>query len=88
MEAASTVRELAAERGVTPAQVALAWLLHKGQDIVPIPGAKRRSHLEENIGAATLVLSADEVKLLDEAMVPGSIAGPRYSPERMVTVDR
>jgi aryl-alcohol dehydrogenase-like predicted oxidoreductase len=88
MEAASTVRELAADRGVKPAQVALAWLLHKGQDIVPIPGAKRRSHLEENIGAATLVLSADEVKLLDEAMAPGSIAGPRYSPERMVTVDR
>jgi aryl-alcohol dehydrogenase-like predicted oxidoreductase len=88
MEAASVVRKVAANKGATPAQVALAWLLHKGQDIVPIPGAKRRSHLEENIGAASLVLSADEVEMLDGAMPPGSTAGPRYSAERMATVDR
>jgi aryl-alcohol dehydrogenase-like predicted oxidoreductase len=88
MEAASVVRKVAANKGATPAQVALAWLLHKGQDIVPIPGAKRRSHLEENIGAVSLVLSADEVEMLDGAMPPGSTAGPRYSAERMATVDR
>jgi aryl-alcohol dehydrogenase-like predicted oxidoreductase len=88
MKAASKVRDLAADRGVTPAQVALAWLLHKGQDIVPIPGAKRRSHLEENIGAASLALNADDVELLDEAMPPGSTAGPRYDAERMAAVDR
>jgi aryl-alcohol dehydrogenase-like predicted oxidoreductase len=88
MQAASKVRDLAADRGVTPAQVALAWLLHKGQDIVPIPGAKRRSHLEENIGAASLALNADDVELLDEAMPPGSTAGPRYDAERMAAVDR
>jgi aryl-alcohol dehydrogenase-like predicted oxidoreductase len=88
MQAASKVRDLAADRGVTPAQVALAWLLHKGQDIVPIPGAKQRSHLEENIEASSLALSADEIELLDEAMPPGSTAGPRYDAERMAAVDR
>jgi aryl-alcohol dehydrogenase-like predicted oxidoreductase len=56
--------------------------------IVPIPGAKRRSHLEENMGAASLVLSADEVDVLDSAMPPGSTAGPRYSAERMAAIDR
>jgi aryl-alcohol dehydrogenase-like predicted oxidoreductase len=56
--------------------------------IVPIPGAKRWSHLEENVGAASLELSADEVDVLDKAMPPGSTAGPRYNAERMAAVDR
>ena len=88
MRAAATVRELAAQKGATPAQVALAWLLHKGDDLVPIPGTKRRRYLEENVGAAQLSLDAQAMQRLDAALPPGKVAGPRYSPERMATVDR
>jgi aryl-alcohol dehydrogenase-like predicted oxidoreductase len=88
MRAAATVRELAAEEGATPAQVALAWLLHKGDDLVPIPGTKRRRYLEENVGAAELSLGAEAMQRLDAALSPDKVAGPRYSPERMATVDR
>ena len=77
MRAASAVRDLAARRGATAGQVALAWLLHKGDDIVPIPGTKRRSYLEENVGAAAVSLGADEMAALDEALAPERIAGPR-----------
>ena len=59
VRAAGAVREIAAQRNATPAQIALAWLLHKGEDIVPIPGTKRRSYLEENVRAAELSLSAE-----------------------------
>lgn len=88
MRAAATVRELATEKGATPAQIALAWLLHKGEDLVPIPGTKRRRYLEENVGAAELSLDAQDMRQLDAALPPGKVAGPRYSPERMATVDR
>ncbi len=75
MRATSVVRELAEQIGATPGQVALAWLLHKGDDIVPIPGTKRRSYLEENIGAAALALSPDQIKQLDAALPPNAVAG-------------
>ncbi|MEW6444297.1 MAG: aldo/keto reductase [bacterium] len=88
VRAASVVRDLAADKGATPAQVALAWLLHKGDDIVPIPGTKRRSYLEENVAAAALALSADEVARLDAAMPPGTVAGPRYNELLMSFVER
>jgi aryl-alcohol dehydrogenase-like predicted oxidoreductase len=88
VRAASAVRELAARKGVTAGQVALAWLLHKGPDIVPIPGTKRRRYLEENVAAAQVTLSADEMKVLDAALAPEKVAGPRYNPERMKQVDR
>jgi aryl-alcohol dehydrogenase-like predicted oxidoreductase len=88
MRAASSVRDLAARKGVKPGQIALAWLLHKGDDIVPIPGTKRRRYLEENVAAADVKLSADEMRALDAALAPGKIAGPRYNPERMKQVDR
>ena len=88
MQAAATVRALAARRNVTPAQVALAWLLHKGDDIVPIPGTKRRRYLEENVAAAQLALAAAEMRLLDAAMPPEKIAGPRYGERQMAQVDR
>jgi aryl-alcohol dehydrogenase-like predicted oxidoreductase len=88
MRAASSVRDLAARKGLKPGQVALAWLLHKGDDIVPIPGTKRRRYLEENVAAAAVKLSADEMRALDAALAPEKIAGPRYSPERMKQVDR
>ena len=86
--AAATVREFAAARGATPGQIALAWLLHKGEDIVPIPGTKRRTYLEENIAAADIRLTGAEIALLDDVLSPEKVSGPRYSPERMAQVDR
>jgi aryl-alcohol dehydrogenase-like predicted oxidoreductase len=88
MRAASAVRELATRRGATAAQIALAWLLHKGEDIVPIPGTKRRKYLEENIAAADIELTPDELETLDSALAPERISGPRYSADRMAQVDR
>ncbi|HZI89102.1 MAG TPA: aldo/keto reductase [Candidatus Polarisedimenticolia bacterium] len=88
VRAASAVRDLAAKKGATPGQVALAWLLHKGADIVPIPGTKSRKHVEENMGAAAVSLSAGEMAALDQALSPDKISGPRYNAERMATVDR
>ncbi len=88
MRAAAAVRELAAERGATPGQIALAWLLHQGEDVVPIPGTKRRGYLEENVAAADVSLSAEELLRLERALPPGSIAGPRYNERMMSFVDR
>jgi aryl-alcohol dehydrogenase-like predicted oxidoreductase len=88
MRAASAVRELAARKGVAPGQVALAWLLHKGPDVVPIPGTKRRRYLEENVGAAAVSLSAQEMAELDAALPPEKVAGPRYGEKQMAQVDR
>jgi len=88
MGAASVVREVASTHGATPAQIALAWLLHKGDDIVPIPGTKRRKYLEENAGAASITLSADDMTRLDDALRPEAIAGPRYNERAMGWVDR
>ena len=88
MRAAGVVREIAAAHGATPAQIALAWLLGRGEDIVPIPGTKRRTYLEENVAAADLVLGADEVARLDAALAPEAIAGPRYNEKAMRWVDR
>ena len=82
------VRALAAKRGATPGQLALAWLLGRGEDVVPIPGTKRVKYLEENAGAAGLVLEGVERAALDAALAPGRVAGPRYDAERMKTVDR
>jgi aryl-alcohol dehydrogenase-like predicted oxidoreductase len=88
VRAASIVRDIAASRNATPAQIALAWLLHKGDDIVPIPGTKRRKYLEENVAASSITLSADEMKRLDESLRPEAIAGPRYNERAMGWVDR
>jgi aryl-alcohol dehydrogenase-like predicted oxidoreductase len=88
VRAASAVSDMAARKGVKPGQIALAWLLHKGDDIVPIPGTKRRKYLEENVTAAEVSLSAAEMKALDAALAPEKISGPRYNAERMTTVDR
>jgi len=88
MRAASAVREAAEQKGASPGQIALAWLLHKGPDVVPIPGTKRRQYLEENVGAADLSLSAEEMSRLDAALSPENVAGPRYTEKQMATVDR
>jgi aryl-alcohol dehydrogenase-like predicted oxidoreductase len=88
MRAAGVVQELARRRSATPSQVALAWLLHKGKDIVPIPGTKRRRYLEENLGAASLALSREEIAQLDRALAPEAVAGPRYNEHMMTFIDR
>jgi aryl-alcohol dehydrogenase-like predicted oxidoreductase len=88
LRAASAVRELAARKGATPAQIALAWLLHKGPDMVPIPGTKRRKYLEENVGAVAVKLTAKELAELDAALAPEKVAGPRYGAQQMAQVDR
>jgi aryl-alcohol dehydrogenase-like predicted oxidoreductase len=88
MRAAEIVREIAVAHRATPAQVALAWLLHRGEDIVPIPGTKRRAYLEENVGALHVTLSHDEIERLDAALPPGVAAGPRYNPRLMAYIDR
>jgi aryl-alcohol dehydrogenase-like predicted oxidoreductase len=72
------VKEIAAEKGVTPSQLALAWLLHQGEDIVPIPGTKRRKYLEENVAAADIQLTEDELRRIDEAAPVGEAQGDRY----------
>jgi len=88
VRAASAVREMARSKNATPAQIALAWLLHKGGDIVPIPGSKSRRHLEENVAAADVQLGAQDMTLLEAVLSPEKVSGPRYTPERMAQVDR
>jgi len=73
------VRALAEEKGVTPGQLALAWVLAQGEDVVPIPGTKRRSYLEENVGAAGVRLTPDDLARLGEIAPPGVAAGGRYA---------
>ncbi len=85
---AQVVREIAAARNAKPGQIALAWVLHKGEDFVPIPGTKRRGYLEENIAAAAITLDATQMAVLDEALAPGKIAGLRYREAAMAMVDR
>ena len=78
------VRALAASRGCTPAQLALAWVLAQGEDIVPIPGTKRRTYLEQNVAAASLELSTDDLAALDAVTPPGgTAAGDRYHPSML-----
>jgi aryl-alcohol dehydrogenase-like predicted oxidoreductase len=72
------VKEIAAERGVSPSELALAWVLAQGDDIVPIPGTKRRSYLEENTRAADLTLSGAELERIDEVLPKGAASGNRY----------
>ncbi len=83
---AQRVKELAEEKGITPGQLALAWVLHRGEHFVPIPGTKRVAYLEENLAAADVELSEDEVRRIADA-VPAA-AGDRYDPEGMRTVNR
>ncbi|WP_434619352.1 aldo/keto reductase [Azospirillum sp. B2RO_4] len=77
------VKALAAQKGCTAGQVALAWLLAQGPDILPIPGTKRIKYLEENVGAAAVTLTDAEVKALSDALPPGVAAGDRYTAEGM-----
>jgi len=88
MRAASVVRDIAAKLGATSGQIALAWLLHKGPDIAPIPGTKRRKYLEENVAAADVRLTPDDMVTLDAALAPEKVSGPRYAPKQMAQIDR
>ena len=88
LELADKVREVAEEKGITPGQLAHAWLLAQGDDIVPIPGTKRREYLEENAGAASVTLTEDDLTRIEEAMPRGSAAGERYTEEMMRAVGR
>jgi aryl-alcohol dehydrogenase-like predicted oxidoreductase len=82
------VREVAQEKGVTTGQLALAWLLHQGDDIVPIPGTKRREYLEENATAADIELSGEDLQRIEEAAPVGAAAGERYDEASMKTLNR
>jgi aryl-alcohol dehydrogenase-like predicted oxidoreductase len=73
------VREIAAEKGVTPAQLALAWVHARGDDVVPIPGTKHRRYLEENVAALDITLTADDLRRIEEVAPKGAFSGDRYS---------
>ena len=88
LELAERVREIAAEKGATPGQLALAWLLAQGDDIVPIPGTRRRKYLEENASASDLTLAPEDLARIEEAIPRGSAAGERYTEQQLRTVNR
>lgn len=82
------VEMLATEKGCTPAQLALAWVLAQGQDVIPIPGTRRRSRLDENIGALDVSLSQEELESIDRIFPAEAVAGARYTPASMSFVGR
>ncbi|MDI3263279.1 aldo/keto reductase [Aerosticca soli] len=84
----AAVERMAAAKGCTSAQLALAWVLAQGEDIVPIPGTKRRERLEENVGALQVHLSRDDLAELDRILPPGAAAGERYAAPQMQAIDR
>ena len=85
---AEGIAALAREKRVTPAQLAIAWVLSRGEDVVPIPGTKRLAYLEENCAAASVALGPDDLARLDEIAPPGAAAGDRYPERGMSTVDK
>jgi aryl-alcohol dehydrogenase-like predicted oxidoreductase len=88
MRAARTVRDIAAAKCAKSGQIALAWLLWKGDDIVPIPGTKRRHYLDENVAAANIELETADMLALDAALDPAKVSGKRYGERMMTMVDR
>jgi aryl-alcohol dehydrogenase-like predicted oxidoreductase len=88
LKMAATIKELAVGKGATPAQLALAWVLSQGQDLVPIPGTKRVRYLEDNMGALQVKLTASEQKSIAERLAQIQVVGERYAPEMMALVQR
>jgi aryl-alcohol dehydrogenase-like predicted oxidoreductase len=88
LEIVDRLHAVAARKGCTPAQLALAWLLAQGNDVVPIPGSKRRERVEENAAAANVTLTADDLREIDALVPPGAAAGLRYPEAAMHTVNR
>jgi len=81
------LKAMALRRGVTPAQLALAWVLAQGEDVVPIPGTKRIKYLDENIGALDVKLGEEDLKRLDAILPPGAAAGQRYHERGMAALN-
>src|SRR6202030_2435553 len=88
LKLAAAVKELASEKGITPAQLALAWMLAQGQDVVPIPGTKRVRYLEDNMGALGVNLTESDRKKIAERLALIPVVGERYAPEMMALVQR
>jgi aryl-alcohol dehydrogenase-like predicted oxidoreductase len=88
LELVDHLAELAKSKGCTPSQLALAWLLYRGPDVVPIPGTKNPRHVEENVAAGDVTLSPSDLREIEDAVGPEKVAGERYSPDRMALVDR
>lgn len=87
MALADAVRRLSEEKSVTPSQLALAWLLHQGPDVVPIPGTKRRTYLEENLAVASIAFSPTEVTRIDGVLAKHAVAGTRYGSADLARID-
>jgi aryl-alcohol dehydrogenase-like predicted oxidoreductase len=87
LELVRRATEIAAEVGCTPAQLALAWLLHRGVDVVPIPGTRRPARVEENVASVDVELSEEQLRALEDVFQPGAAAGERSRPEYMATVE-
>ena len=87
LELVGRVKELAAGKGATPSQLAIAWVLAQGDDVVPIPGTKRRRYLEENAGALEVELTGEDLAAIEEVTPRGSAAGARYIPQHMANVN-
>jgi len=86
VEMLKPIEEMAAVHRCTPAQIALAWVLAQGEDIIPIPGTKRRNYLEQNAAAADIQLSPDEINRLSQAFPLGAAAGTRYAEKQLKTL--
>jgi aryl-alcohol dehydrogenase-like predicted oxidoreductase len=87
LELVERVRELAERKGATPSQLAIAWVLARGDDVVPIPGTKRRRYLEENLGALEPELTPDDLAAIEELTSRGAVAGDRYNAQMMANVN-
>jgi aryl-alcohol dehydrogenase-like predicted oxidoreductase len=87
LELVARIQEIAKHKGCTPGQLALAWVLAQGKDIVPIPGTKRRAYLEENVGALEVKLSAEDLKRIDEVAPKGAASGGRYPAAMMSSLN-
>ena len=88
LKLAATVKELANEKGVTPAQLALAWVLAQGRDVIPIPGTKRVRYLEDNMGALNVTLTDSDRKRIGDRLAQFQVVGERYTPDMMALVQR
>jgi aryl-alcohol dehydrogenase-like predicted oxidoreductase len=88
LELVERLKAIASKKGVTAGQLALAWVLAQGQDVVPIPGTKRRKYLEENAAAASIKLTTADVAEIEAAVPPGEVVGERYTPAMMKSVDK
>ncbi len=82
------VEKIAGQKGCSPSQLALAWVMAQGEDIVPIPGTKRRKYLDENIASLNVALTKDDLDRINETMPVGAASGTRYAESAMPSVNR